>query len=107
MSDELREAAERLSTLSGIGRYMRDQAAVDAVRLAENWLAEHQLDDGEPVTEEWLNCLATDGFNLRYSTIEGVPVLEIMEPKCGEFTLHGYDKRITRGQVRLLLRALQ
>jgi len=53
MSEELRAAAKLLMSKNSISnRY--DNAGV---MLAKEHLAEHLLDDGEPVTEEWLEAM--------------------------------------------------
>jgi hypothetical protein len=68
----------------------------DAIAVSVAYLAEHPEDDDEPVTKEW--------YKERYDDICVVGVLEdLMDDRNEE----GFPKAFaTRGQLRLLLRAL-
>lgn len=86
---------------------------LDALELANAYLAEHPADEDEPVTEEWLRAI---GFN----DDKEFPGYVILLTECGYIECIGFDGGVewmlfgnelnpgpqTRGQVRLLCRAL-
>ena len=133
---ELRAAAGRLRgiegpTFHGVGgkRHISEREYADAVTLAIAYLAEHPVDDDEPVTPEWL---ATNGFHRQQqpasSNIFGsdkcvpaagsvLPIVAIEFPRRNSrevpiwaVWVYGYERNQnfcpTRGDVRRLCKAL-
>lgn len=110
MNKELREAAERFinpsmiatSVEGGKPEWKMDVNYWDVRDIVKSYLMEHQLDDNEPIDWEWLQ--EQKDVRLAYPDLIVVqnPVLTI-KIHC---TMDGRSLDITRGQVRLLLRAL-
>lgn len=105
---ELREAAEHCLATSE-GRY--DGTSIGACLMARYILATMPDDDAEPVTEEWLETMASMALSKRYCLTIG-PVWAC--PPCGNLDWHWSisDGRFllpipkTRGDVRRLISAL-
>lgn len=105
MNNELREAAERLADCVGDYGYMTGNACFDAEKVAKEYLAEHLPDDNEPVDKAWLRSILIEGGEFQYH--DQMP--DFLNLYNDEFDIGMEslkDKAITRGQVRLLLRAL-
>lgn len=113
MTNELREAVERLLN-EGMGAIDRPLwVAKTVMALAREYLAEHCVDDGEPVTDEWL---LTTGWR-RCVVLKAIT---ITLPHGGELVRWDHDGRVTggidsewclptpmtRGDVRRLCKAL-
>jgi hypothetical protein len=74
MSKELREAAEhgveKFKALSDGRHALVKTSAWKALKLlADAWLAEHPVDDDEPVTEEWLLSVGFSKKNSAWASI--------------------------------------
>lgn len=121
MSDELREAADRLRRMRAEsaafdGGYHdttegRQQSLIDHVTLAEAWLAEHLADDDEAVTKEWLLSIGFVEVSLGLSLDTGyVPVLYQNNRNAKLWSIGHFACKLecykTNGDVRRLLAAL-
>ena len=99
-------------SMGGNKSYVTDMPGclnTDLRTLGEAYLAEHPSDDDEPVTEEWLHSIAVMGSDC----YEIGHVEFVFEPECGWTAfaeVNGHSAWLldtkTRGQVRLLCRAL-
>jgi hypothetical protein len=78
----------------------------DCIAIRDAYLAEHPADDDEPVTEDWLTQSLHRSFDLSFA-IGGLSLYQSL----GDWILvdvqgREYAEMKTRGQVRLLCRAM-
>lgn len=110
MNNELREAAERIQrTILPPKAFACMSLEDDALMLAKAYLAEHQPDDDELLDEKWVFAnFPSKGEQYSARCKPDLPQLVWLN-RFERFTLYDVPQPHikTRGQVRLLLRALQ
>jgi hypothetical protein len=119
MSDELRAAAEQIlaGEIVGVGSgYVTTKEFPESWKaLARCYLSDHPQDDGELVTEEWLDRVLPMKNDSNWTLFKHMPLQIEIEGPHGGFWLwiltdeevpHRIREIKTRGDVRLLCRAL-
>ena len=105
---EVTQAAQRLRRYWNdptdlMDDYCIDERTADYRTLAKAWLAEHADDDDELITEAWIDEIWDDtSATMEYRTSNGK--FEVGSINGCEFL--NWKHITTRGQLRLLLRAL-
>lgn len=112
MNSELREAAERRRQQYAnkadyvyCHKFPGHEMAIDIATVLSDALKKIQPDDNEPVDLNWLQGLDIDDNYYQYS--EQMPTCLSLYSDYFDIDIESMEgKPITRGQVRLLLRAL-